>query len=973
MAQLKDTVITGDARVTGTLYAQEGTTTVPGLLSTADKTNLNNVVATSHSHSNKANLDAITATKMTNWDTAYSNSHTHSNKSALDAITSTKMTNWDNAATNSHTHSNKSALDAITSTKMTNWDTAYSNSHTHSNKSALDAITSTKMTKWDNAATNSHSHTNKSVLDGITSAKVSSWDGKQSALTEGTDYLNKTHLDNTYVAKTSVGANSGIAELDATGKVPSSQLPSFVDDVLEYSSQSAFPTTGEAGKIYIAQDTNKTYRWSGSAYVEISASLALGETSSTAYRGDRGKTAYDHSQDGDVHVTTTQKTNWNTAYSNSHTHSNKTVLDGITSTKVSNWDGAATNSHTHSNKTALDAITSTKMTNWDTAYTNSHTHSNKANLDAITATKMTNWDTAYTNSHSHSNKAVLDTVTSAVVSNSHTHSNKTALDAITSTKMTNWDTAYSNSHSHTNKSVLDGISSTDVSNWNSKVPSTRTVNGKALSSDINLMLYDLAPTMTKTYTNVIGTANNWAGATFFWGSVKPTSWTALWEIKFYIKTYVPGKAGYEQESYVIVSGSYGSLRSYVCWNNVNAYNVTYYYELYRMKEAGFNNGYGHALGSRFYSSYSPTDSNYKRTIEIEIYETKNCTFTFFDSCLPYASIPGTGSTNYDTYSEMYAAGNGMQETGDSNDVNYQNRVYYTSRKAAAALYRYQICFTTLDNKILPANSISNSVATDKTLTTESFDPFGGIYYYNTTTTIAVDGNVGNATLYRQILADMRYGFNVGAGSYFTARLPVYVKATPQSDGSAKLDATTPLVQALPNSEDGSIYIYLGQAYEDTNPYRIELMLEHPVYYYKNGAIRLWTNSQPLAEIAYSGNLADGFDDDSHRLVTDLQISTWNAKSNFSGAYSDLTGKPTIPTTLAQLSGDSTHRVVTDTQINTWTDAYTLPSGGIPFNDLSQTVQDLLTNTSALFDTEVIISDVYLKRYAAGRLMISKVE
>lgn len=98
------------------------------------------------------------------------------------------------------------------------------------------------------------------------------------------------------IATTAKGAANGVAELDSTGKVPSSQLPSFVDDVLEYDKQSSFPTTGEAGKIYIAQDTNKTYRWSGSAYVEISASLALGETSSTAYRGDRGKTAYEHSQ-----------------------------------------------------------------------------------------------------------------------------------------------------------------------------------------------------------------------------------------------------------------------------------------------------------------------------------------------------------------------------------------------------------------------------------------------------------------------------------------------------------------------------------------------------------------------------------------------------------------------------------------------------------------------------------------------------
>jgi hypothetical protein len=101
------------------------------------------------------------------------------------------------------------------------------------------------------------------------------------------------------------GSANGVAELGSDGKVLSSQLPSYVDDVLEYASLSSFPATGESGKIYVAQDTNKTYRWSGSSYVEISASLTLGETSSTAYRGDRGKTAYDHSQaTGNPHSTT---------------------------------------------------------------------------------------------------------------------------------------------------------------------------------------------------------------------------------------------------------------------------------------------------------------------------------------------------------------------------------------------------------------------------------------------------------------------------------------------------------------------------------------------------------------------------------------------------------------------------------------------------------------------------------------------
>lgn len=91
------------------------------------------------------------------------------------------------------------------------------------------------------------------------------------------------------------GAANGLAELDAGGKVPAAQLPSYVDDVLEATAMSSFPSTGETGKIYVDTSTNKTYRWSGSAYVEISNSgVALGETSSTAYRGDRGKAAYDH-------------------------------------------------------------------------------------------------------------------------------------------------------------------------------------------------------------------------------------------------------------------------------------------------------------------------------------------------------------------------------------------------------------------------------------------------------------------------------------------------------------------------------------------------------------------------------------------------------------------------------------------------------------------------------------------------------
>ena len=102
-----------------------------------------------------------------------------------------------------------------------------------------------------------------------------------------------------------VGTPYGLAELDEAGKVLSSQLPSYVDDVVEgyyhegkfYSDQAyQQKITPESGKIYVDAESNITYRWSGSAYVAIGSDLALGETASTAYRGDRGKEAYDHSQ-----------------------------------------------------------------------------------------------------------------------------------------------------------------------------------------------------------------------------------------------------------------------------------------------------------------------------------------------------------------------------------------------------------------------------------------------------------------------------------------------------------------------------------------------------------------------------------------------------------------------------------------------------------------------------------------------------
>ena len=127
---------------------------------------------------------------------------------------------------------------------------------------------------------------------------VDSVNGKTGTVVLGANDINEssTRFWLTDVLKTAydnaVSALPNKADL-VNGKVPANQLPSYVDDVVEYPTITDFPTVGENGKIYVAQDTNKTYRWTGSIYANLDEGVVLGETSSTAGRGDWVKTAYD--------------------------------------------------------------------------------------------------------------------------------------------------------------------------------------------------------------------------------------------------------------------------------------------------------------------------------------------------------------------------------------------------------------------------------------------------------------------------------------------------------------------------------------------------------------------------------------------------------------------------------------------------------------------------------------------------------
>ena len=138
------------------------------------------------------------------------------------------------------------------------------------------------------------------------------------------------------------GTSNGVAELDNNGKIISTQLPSYVDDVIEgyyvleednfyadTSHSQIIPVDG--GKIYVDLYENKTYRYSGTQYTEISPSIALGETSTTAYRGDRGKIAYEHSKSsGNPHGTTKD----DIGLSNVENKSSATIRGEITKANV---------------------------------------------------------------------------------------------------------------------------------------------------------------------------------------------------------------------------------------------------------------------------------------------------------------------------------------------------------------------------------------------------------------------------------------------------------------------------------------------------------------------------------------------------------------------------------------------------------------------------------------------------------------
>lgn len=177
---------------------------------------------------------------------------------------------------------------------------------------------------------------------------------------------------------------------------------------------------------------------------------------------------------------------------------------------------------------------------------------------------------------------------------------------------------------------------------------------------------------------------------------------------------------------------------------------------------------------------------------------------------------------------------------NTNTIGYQIRSNSYSLPMDSTVYRYRLLFTSADGThFVPANNSSSTNATaTRTVCQTPINPHGAIVYYGTTASVSPQSRPNATQLWSQYAITLGYSFNrTGSALNLATWTPVYLKCSPQTDGSAIMDATTPYVQTLPTTADGYIYIFLGVAYSAT---QIEVLQNHPVYYHDGTAIRIWT-------------------------------------------------------------------------------------------------------------------------------------
>ena len=393
----------------------------------------------------------------------------------------------------------------------------------------------------------------------------------------------------------------------------------------------------------------------------------------------------------------------------------------------------------------------------------------------------------------------------------------------------------------------------------------------------NFALKDIHPVLSKTYTGVYCTANADPAGYLYFGAIHPTSYDVQWSILYRVHATIADQALGEQTSIVYISGMRDTYAAYRTWNEIlhTSYRPFYNHLLYRCKQAGITNGYGHALGLRFQSSWYSERASSARTIDIEILELKNCTFDFWDSMVVYADVPGTGSTNYNTRDQFDGTTQGNTMTGDRNTSPASDVHIVYSRFKAGENGVKQYSFVMRDaTGAIQSFTTTNGVAATKTKNPTGFR-LGGIWYYAGSGNTAADAYMGNSVI-RTVasLVDVRYSFNIATTNSLTPG-PFYIVGTMHSDHLFYLDDVW-WTQTEPTTEDGKVYIFLGTVYFEmsgstqSNAYRVGFSGWNGAYWYKDGRFQEVVDTTFYAQNAgTASNAANADKVNNHTVAKDV--------------------------------------------------------------------------------------------------------
>jgi len=249
------------------------------------------------------------------------------------------------------------------------------------------------------------------------------------------------------------------------------------------------------------------------------------------------------------------------------------------------------------------------------------------------------------------------------------------------------------------------------------------------------------------------------------------------------------------------------------------------------------------------------------------------------------------------YAEDLDGGNGgwwiyRGYDGNTNTIGYQLRTNSGNKTAADTGYRYRIWLTSADgSKWVPINtSTSTNATSNRSLNTRAIDPFGSIVYRSTNGTCTSGAGLGATGIWQQYTLSIGYSY-MASGFSLTFPDSVYLKCTPNADGSATMNS---IVQALPTTKDGKIYIHLGTAYSATN---MELQTEHPVYWHDGTGIRIWTGAEPSSGGGSTVTVTQS-------LTSGTQVGSISVDGNATALYAPT--PPTASTTAPSMDGTASY-------------------------------------------------------------------